>query len=134
MKTHLLLAGLALFALVVGLACSTYHPHATEPLVRELPWQEAPGAAYDRALLLAQRAGGTWPIVMQPGVFRFTVHRAAELTVAVVSMPSGHPQAQTAPTLVTVSGLVLPHQLVLGALTEVDDFLRLFVASDPQRG
>ena len=99
--------------------CSSMMPAASKPEIRQLVVRENADQAYGRALHAALRMGAS--MTQQNSQTRFfsaQLHNAVVLNVLVT------PKGQGA--LVEAQGTLLPNKLVLGSLTEVDDFMAAY--------
>jgi hypothetical protein len=106
---------LLLLAVLLG-GCTLLLDESTAPEVRQVIVPTSLDVTYSRAQRAAARMGGTL-LTYDPQQHTFTVQvkRVIGLHVDVRRVPEG--------TQMTVTGTILPKEMALGMITEVDEFL-----------
>jgi hypothetical protein len=109
---------LFLLAVLLG-GCTLLLDESTAPEVREVIVATSVEVTYARAQRAAAHMGGTL-LAQAPADHTFTVQvkKVVALHIDVRRVAEG--------TQMTVTGTILPKQMALGILTEVDEFLRAY--------
>ena len=99
--------------------CALVVTEASAPEVRQVSSALSVAATYDRAKRTAHVMGAT--VVREDTGHRFvaTYKQVIALDVSVAQVPTG--------TQMTITGSILPQRVAVGTLTEVDDFVRLYL-------